>query len=507
MGEVVLSVNNITKRFGSFTANDNISLEVRKGEVLALLGENGAGKSTLMNILCGLYRPTSGEIFIKGHNVTLANSSDAVKHGIGMVHQHFMLIDVMTVFQNIILGKSSDKAVFINRKKLRADIMALSKKYGLSIELDKLISEISVGAQQRVEILKTLWRGAEILILDEPTAVLTNEETQGLFATIRNLTNEGKSVIFISHKLREVMEISDRILVLRHGKLVAEYKPSDVSEQTLANAMVGRQLSESTFDKKIAEGELVLSIKNVFFNEGSKYNGLNNISIDIHRGEIFGIAGVDGNGQSELAQVVAGLSTPESGTVVLKGNKVSVFDPMSIIEEGVSHIPEDRNRMGLIGDMTIQENLIMKVGKHNTFIGRKGWTLKKKNIQAFSQDLCERYDIRCSNTEQLAKDLSGGNQQKVILARELEQRPDLLIAMHPTRGLDVGAAMYIRQRMIEARDRGCAILLVSTDLPEILLMSNRIGVMFEGRLQGVFSGIEPPIEDISYAIAGKQFSH
>jgi ABC-type uncharacterized transport system ATPase subunit len=506
MNKVVLSAKNITKCFGSFTANDKISLNVHKGEVLAILGENGAGKSTLMNILCGLYRPTSGEIFINGNNVVFTNSSDAVRYGIGMVHQHFMLIDVMTALENIILGKSLDKAVFINREKLKSDIVTLSQRYGLNIELDKPISEISVGARQRVEILKVLWRGAEILIFDEPTAVLTDEETHGLFTIIRNLVKEGKSVIFISHKLREVMEISDRILVLRHGKLVGEYKPSEVNEQILANAMVGRQLDKGTYVKKVAKDEQVLAIKNIFFNANSKHNGLNGVSFNIHSGEILGIAGVDGNGQSELVKVITGLLTPESGTIMLKGDQISIFDPMMIIEKGVSHIPEDRNRMGLVGDMTIKENLIMKGGKRHGFTSHNGLTFNKKNIHTFTQNLCERYDIRCNSIEQLVKELSGGNQQKVILARELEQKPDLLIAMHPTRGLDVGAAMYIHDRMIEARDHGCAVLLVSTDLQEILLMSDRIAVMFEGCVQGIFSGIGPPVEDISYAMMGKSFT-
>ncbi|MEL7610760.1 MAG: ABC transporter ATP-binding protein [Bacillota bacterium] len=507
MEDCILKMEHITKVFGSFVANDDISLELNKGEVLTLLGENGAGKSTLMNVLSGLYHPTSGKIYIDGQLCTINSPADAAKLGIGMVHQHFMLIDAMTVFQNIILGMSETgkgKRLFIREKQLRKDIAALSEKYGLDVDFDANIPQISVGAQQRVEILKALWRGANILILDEPTAVLTDQETEGLFSIIRKLTGEGKSVIFISHKLREVIQISDRIMVLRHGKCVGSIDSGEVDEQSLANTMVGRQLVQNQYEKSSERDQILLDMKHIHYNSASKHNGLRDITLAVHKGEIFGIAGVDGNGQSELAQIVTGLIAPDSGSLSVHGKEIGVFSPKLFIENGISHVPEDRNRMGLVGDMTIKENLIMKNKAKDRFTKYKGWGLNKKIIEANAQRLMKKYDIRCTSSEQTAQQLSGGNQQKVILARELEAEPKLLVAAHPTRGLDIGATTYIHDQMISARDQGCAILLISADIAEILLMSDRIAVLYEGSVMGIYDGKNPPIEEISLAMAGRK---
>ena len=504
MAQTLLRMEHITKKFGVFTANRDITLELHRGEVLTLLGENGAGKSTLMNVLCGLYHPTEGRIFLEGREVKFHSPADAVERGIGMVHQHFMLIEAMTVFQNLILGRSQNRAVWIHAAKLREQIGALAEKYGLDIDFDRKITELSVGAQQRVEILKALWRGAEILILDEPTAVLTDEETEGLFAIIRRLQQEGKGVIFISHKLREVMAISDRILVLRRGELVGQIDDlTQTDEQTLANTMVGGQVKTSIFAKRPPQGSPMLKLQEVSFQAQSKHNGLNRVSLELHPGEILGVAGVDGNGQSQLAQVVTGLITPDSGTVELEGAPVSVFDPGRFIDQKISHIPEDRNRMGLVGEMSVRENLMLKDRPDIGFSRWHGWRLNRRVSAAYASSMQEKYDIRCHSMEQPVQSLSGGNQQKVILARELEREPSLLLAAHPIRGLDIGAAAFVHEQLEAARERGCAILLISADLAEILQLADRIAVMYEGRIMGIWDGIDPPLEEISLAMAGK----
>lgn len=506
MNEIVLTMDHITKMFGTFAANDDISLELHKGEVLTLLGENGAGKSTLMNILSGLYQPSSGRIVIDGREVVIHSPADAVKLGVGMVHQHFMLIEAMTVFQNIILGMAPSRGkrkIFVQENKIKKEISTLSAAYGLNVDLDANITEISVGAQQRVEILKALWRGANILILDEPTAVLTDQETEGLFDIIRKLTGEGKSVIFISHKFREVMEISDRIMVLRHGKLVDDVLIGDVDEQTLANTMVGRQLKSREYEKQTHQGEIFLELKDIAYNKDSKHNGVHDINFCIRKGEIFGIAGVDGNGQSELAQIVTGLLTPDEGSLFLDGSQIEIFSPKCFIRHGISHVPEDRNKMGLVGDMNIRENLIMKDKEEGYFSTRRGWGLNKKAISENAERLMNEFDIRCTSTEQMTRQLSGGNQQKVILARELNASPSLLVAVHPTRGLDIGAARFIHDQIVSARDQGCAVLLISADIAEILLLSDHIAVMYEGGIMGVYDGKEPRLEEISLAMAGR----
>ena len=476
---------------------------MRKGEVHTLLGENGAGKSTLMNVLIGLYQPTAGSIYLRGKEVRIESPAQAVRLGIGMVHQHFMLVEAMTVLQNIILGDKRDKDLFIRHDARRKEILELTWRYGLNVDLEARVTDISVGMQQRVEILKALYRGAEILVLDEPTAVLTDIEVEGLYKVIEKLKQEGKSIIFISHKMREVLHVSDRVTILRAGRTIRTLNAAETDGKELANLMIGRELIECDYEKVESAGEPVVELRGVDYNKSSKHNGLSNVSLSVRRGEIVGIAGVDGNGQSQLSQIVTGVIEAEAGEVVLKGAKVAHFTPADFIERGVSHIPEDRNRMGLVGNMTVQENLLLKSTQKCEFCNLNGWQLKKKAMRAHAERLRAQYDIRCQSTEQEIRSLSGGNQQKVILARELEARPDLLVAVHPTRGLDIGATRYVRDVMIAARDQGCAVLLISADFDEILQMSDRILVMFEGKIMGEYSGKQPPIQAISLAMAGK----
>ena len=500
----MLRMEHISKRFGSFYANKDITLTVNRGEVLTLLGENGAGKSTLMNILIGLYQPTEGKIFLEGKEVRIESPSQAVKLGIGMVHQHFMLVEAMTVFDNIILGDKHAKGLFIDRAARRKEIEELSAKYGLDVQLDKLITEISVGEQQRTEILKALYHGAELLVLDEPSAALTDIEVEGLFAIMRKLIGEGKSIIFISHKMREVLHISDRITVLRLGEVVGTVNRADTDGQKLANMMIGKELSESQYEKKDASGaEIVAELESVDYNKEHKHSGVNDMSLKIHRGEIVGIAGVDGNGQTQLAQLITGVIAPQSGSIYLKDKQVAVFDPNAFITDNVSHVPEDRNAQGLIGDMSIAENLVLKATDQPQFSKGHGLLLNKPAIHEYAEEMVKKYDVRCTSTEQTVRSLSGGNQQKVILARELESQPSLLVMAHPTRGLDIGAAGFVHEQMIAARQRGVGILLISADFDEILEMSDRILVCFEGQIMGEYSGKNPPIEEISLGMTGK----
>jgi len=496
-------MENITKRFGDVFANKDINLIINEGEVHTLLGENGAGKSTLMNILVGLYQPTNGNIYIHGNKLKIDSPAKAVKIGIGMVHQHFMLIEAMTVFENIILGTTKDKSIFIKKDVIKKEIVELAEKYDLKVELDKQITEISVGEQQRVEILKALYRGAELLVLDEPTAALTDLEVVGLFEIIRKLTSEKKSIIFISHKMREVLEISDKITILRRGETITTLDRNKTNSEELANLMIGREIVQSEYKKVTKIKEDVMSIEHVDYNKQSKHNGLSDISLTIGKGEIVGIAGVDGNGQSQLAKLITGVISPDNGQVVLKSKKISKFFPENFIKSNVSHIPEDRNKMGLVGNMTIKENIVLKATEKSQFSLGKGLFLKKRAITEYANKMKEKYDIRCDSVEQEARNLSGGNQQKIILAREMEENPELLVAVHPTRGLDIGATRYVHDKMIASRDKGCGVLLISADFDEVLKLSDRIVVMFEGEIVGIFSGENPPINEISLAMAGK----
>ncbi|MCI1209802.1 MAG: ABC transporter ATP-binding protein [Treponema sp.] len=502
-------MEHITKQFGSVYANRDITFSVAEGEVHTLLGENGAGKSTLMNILSGLYQPSDGAIIFNGKKVRIDSPARAVEYGIGMVHQHFMLVEAMTVFENIILGlhrsepAKNKHSIFIKKDTLKKEILSLAEKYGLELDLDKDISEISVGEQQRVEILKVLYRGARLLILDEPTAVLTDTEARGLFKIIRHLTEEHKSVIFISHKMREVLSISDRITILREGQTVGTVLKNETSADELAQLMMGHKLADQTYIKEEKRKDALLEFKHVDYNHLSRHSGLSDICLSVSSGEIVGIAGVDGNGQSQLAQIAAGILKPDGGTINLQKNTVQSFTPSFFIDRHVALIPEDRGRMGLVGAMTIEENLILKDPGNSSFSWGNGFFLNWKKIDRYAEQLKEKYDIRCENINQEVRNLSGGNQQKVILARELDANPDVLIAVHPTRGLDIGAAEYIHDKIIQERDRGCGVLLISADFDEILKLSTRIAVMFEGNIVGIYPGNNPPLEEISLAMSGK----
>lgn len=501
--EYFLKMEGITKKFGEAYANKDVALTIRAGEVHTLLGENGAGKSTLMNILIGLYQPTKGEIFIKGEKVKIDSPAMAVKLGIGMVHQHFMLVEAMTVFENIILGTKKNRSIFINTEERKKEIQALAEQYHLDIELDKPITDISVGAQQRVEILKALYRGAELLILDEPTAALTDLEVQGLFQIIATLIKEKKSVIFISHKMREVLEISDRITILRSGQTIKTIKREEADAASLATIMMGKELVKSAYQKVTETKEEILSLQHVCYKNKSKHNSLNDVSIQINKGEILGIAGVDGNGQSQLAQIITGVLAPESGSMQIHAQAIDHFSPQALIKKKVAHIPEDRNKMGLVGNMSVRENLMLKNLTSPAFSVRKGLYLKKKKMALQAEEWKKQYDIRCQSIEQEVRNLSGGNQQKIILAREIEENPEVLVAVHPTRGLDIGATRYVHDTMVKARDQGCTIVLISADFDEILQLSDRIAVMFEGKIMGIFAGENPPIKEISLAMSGK----
>ncbi|MDR1778269.1 MAG: ABC transporter ATP-binding protein [Clostridiales Family XIII bacterium] len=494
----------ISKQFADFYANKDISFDVRAGEVHTLLGENGAGKSTLMNILFGLYQPTAGRIFYKGEEVKIDSPAHAVRLGIGMVHQHFMLIEAMSAFENIILGDKKQRGLFIDRAARRKEIEALSALYRLEVDLDAQITDMSVGTQQRVEILKALYRGAEVLVLDEPTAVLTDQEAEGLFDVVRRLTDEGKSIIFISHKMREVLKISDRITVLRAGEVVRTVARGEEQAEGLARLMIGRELARSDYPHAKNVGDAVISLESVSYNKESKHAGVRGISLAVRRGEIVGIAGVDGNGQSQLAQIMTGVLAPDEGQVALMGKPVGKFTVKTFLGERVAHVPEDRTHMGLFGGMNVRENILIKQAQAESFSAARGLFLKKDAMRRYTDEMREKYDIRCDSLDQEIRNLSGGNQQKVILARELEDKPDLLVAVHPTRGLDIGATRFVHDAMIEARENGGGILLISSDLDEILEMSDRILVLFEGEVMGEFDGVNPPIDEISLALAGNR---
>nr|WP_239574024.1 ABC transporter ATP-binding protein [Enterococcus ureilyticus] len=493
-------MRNITKQFGTFKANDNINLTVRPGEIHALLGENGAGKSTLMNILSGLLEPTSGEIFMNGSKVSINGPTTANHLGIGMVHQHFMLVDAFTVTENIVLGSEPTKVGILDRKKATAEIKRVSEQYGLSVDPGAYIRDISVGAQQRVEILKTLYRGADVLIFDEPTAVLTPQEIDELIDIMRGLVQEGKSIILITHKLDEIKKVADRCTVIRRGQSIDTVNVRDVSSQQLADMMVGRSVSFKT-EKKIAEPkEVVLSIKDLVVKESRGLEAVKGLSLDVRAGEVVGIAGIDGNGQTELIQALTGLRKADSGSVELRGEVITNKHPRAITEAGVGHVPEDRHKYGLILDMSLAENIALQT-YYKKPLSNTG-VLNYKQINSYARRLIEEYDVRTVNELVPAKALSGGNQQKAIIAREIDRDPDLLIVSQPTRGLDVGAIEYIHKRLIEQRDKEKAVLVVSFELDEILNVSDRIAVIHAGKIVGIVDPKETTENELGLLMAG-----
>ncbi|HEW1369551.1 ABC transporter ATP-binding protein [Streptococcus pneumoniae] len=498
--ENVIEMRDITKVFGGFVANDKINLHLRKGEIHALLGENGAGKSTLMNMLAGLLEPTSGEIAVNGQVVNLDSPSKAASLGIGMVHQHFMLVEAFTVAENIILGSELTKNGVLDIAGASKEIKALSERYGLAVDPSAKVADISVGAQQRVEILKTLYRGADILIFDEPTAVLTPSEIDELMAIMKNLVKEGKSIILITHKLDEIRAVSDRVTVIRRGKSIETVEIVGATNADLAEMMVGRSVSFKTEKQASKPKEVVLSIKDLVVNENRGVPAVKNLSLDVRAGEIVGIAGIDGNGQSELIQAITGLRKVESGSIELKGDSIVGLHPRQITELSVGHVPEDRHRDGLILEMMISENIALQTYYKEPH--SKNGILNYSNITSYAKKLMEEFDVRAASELVPAAALSGGNQQKAIIAREIDRDPDLLIVSQPTRGLDVGAIEYIHKRLIEERDNGKAVLVVSFELDEILNVSDRIAVIHDGKIQGIVSPETTNKQELGVLMAG-----
>lgn len=478
----ILRMVSISKYFGTLAANEDVNLEVEKGEIHSLLGENGAGKSTLMNILYGLYQPDKGEIFFEDKKLNLKSSKDAIDLGIGMIHQHFMLVPVHTVLENIIMGMRKEKGLIIKEEKLKKEISKIAKKYGMEISLDSKVSDLSVGEQQRVEIVKALYRGAKLLIMDEPTAVLTPQETEELFTTLRKMADDGMSIILITHKLKEVMFVCDRVTVLRDGKVTRTIHTKDTNELELAKFMIGRELVAMEKNHECCIGGPVLELKDVSYEVEKGVKALNDISLRVCAGEVLGIAGVDGNGQRELAEVIVGLMNATSGTILLEGEDIKGKTIGEIIKKGVGYIPEDRHKRGLVLDFSVCENLILKDYYKEPF--RKKVFFDFNTINKHADHMISKYSIKTPGRHAEAKKLSGGNQQKVVVAREIYKSPKLLIAVQPTRGVDIGASEFIHQEIIKAKEQGTAVLLISTELSEINLLSDRIAVIYKGSIVG-----------------------
>jgi general nucleoside transport system ATP-binding protein len=495
----LLELRSITKRFPGVVANDHVGFDLVKGEVHALLGENGAGKSTLVNILYGLYHPDEGEILLDGNPVRIGSPSDAIDLGIGMVHQHFMLIPVMTVAENIVLATEPRKGPFLDLPRAEKRVRDLSKEFGLAVRPDARVASIGVGMQQRAEILKALYRGAEILILDEPTAVLTPQEASELFAIIRSLQADGKSIIFITHKLNEVLEIADRITVLRQGKRIDTVPRAGATREALARLMVGRDVVLRVEKPPAQPGEGLLEVDDLTVVDERGLEAVRGVSFEVKAGEIVGIAGVDGNGQSELIDALTGLRRPSDGRILAAGRDITTAGPRECLDHGVGHIPEDRQLRGLVLDFTLAENLALHDFRTEPD-SKWGWLYPGRLIERADR-LLKEFDVRGGRPQSVAAALSGGNQQKVVIAREVSRNPRILVAAQPTRGLDVGAIEFVHSRLVQERDEGRAILLLSFELDEIRSLSDRILVMYEGRIVGEY----PPTvseEDLGIAMTG-----
>ncbi len=497
----VIEMLNITKEFPGIRANDNITLQLKRGEIHALLGENGAGKSTLMSVLFGLYQPEKGEIRKNGEVVKINNPNDATALGIGMVHQHFKLVDVFTVMDNIVLGAETTKMGFLQKKAARKKVEEISKKYGLSVDLDAKIENITVGMQQRVEILKMLYRDNDILIFDEPTAVLTPQEIDELMATMKGFAAEGKSILFITHKLNEIMAVSDRVTVLRKGKYVGTVETKNTNKQELSNMMVGRPVQLEVDKTEAKPAETILSVRSLCVPSAlGKKNAVNNVSFDVRAGEIVCIAGIDGNGQTELVYGLTGLEKSNGGKVTLCGKDIS---KASIKTRGanMSHIPEDRHKHGLVLDFTLEQNMVLQ--RYNEPQFQKLGFIKNDAVREYSDALIEQYDVRSGQGSiTVARSMSGGNQQKAIIAREVDRDKSLIVAVQPTRGLDVGAIEYIHGQLVAERDRGKAILLVSLELEEVMSLSDRILVMYEGEIVGELDPKKTTVSELGLYMAG-----
>lgn len=496
-----LHMENIVKTFPGVVANDRVNFDVRHGEIHALLGENGAGKSTLMNILYGLYQPDSGQVYLNEKPVTIHSPDDAIAKGIGMVHQHFMLVPPLSVIENVILGLPGDNGILLNHQVARDNILKISHTYGLEVDPDALVWTLSVGNQQRVEIIKALYRGAKLLILDEPSAVLTPQEIEGLFEVMRRLVSTGEnSIIFISHKLDEVMEISDRVTVLRDGTAVETVNTKDTSKAKLARLMVGREVLFRLDKPPIQTGQTVLDIQKLGVNNDRHLPAIRNLSLQVHKGEIVGLAGVDGNGQKELAEAIAGLRPAQGGSIRISGRDTTHLNSGDLLHFNMAYIPEDRHREGLVLGFTLSENMIARNFRRSPI---SAWgLLNYQAIKSLAKKLIERFDVRTPSADVTAKTLSGGNQQKVVVARELAENPDLIIAAHPTRGLDVGATEFVENQLLEQRSRGAAILYISTELEEIFNLSDRIAVIHRGEIMGIVRPTEVTPEELGLMMAG-----
>ena len=505
MSEYAIEMLNITKKFPGIIANDNITLQLKKGEIHALLGENGAGKSTLMSVLFGLYQPEEGEIRKDGVKVEIKDPNDANDLGIGMVHQHFKLVECFSVLDNIILGVETTKAGFLKKDEARKKIVELSEKYGLYVDPDATVEDITVGMQQRTEILKMLYRDNEILIFDEPTAVLTPQEISELMQIMRNLAAEGKSILFITHKLAEIMQVSDRCTVLRKGKYVGTVETKNTSAEELSAMMVGRDVNFVVEKEDATPGDVVLEINNMTVaSKRHKNNAVNNVSLKVHRGEIVCIAGIDGNGQTEFVYGLTGLEPVKSGTITMDGKDITHAKIRDRLTGGMSHIPEDRHKHGLVLDYTLEDNIVLQRYFEPEFTNKAGF-LKRKPIREYANKLIEQYDIRSGQGPVTpARSMSGGNQQKAIVAREIDKNPELLVAVQPTRGLDVGAIEYIHKQLVASRDAGKAVLLVSLELDEVMSVSDRILVMFEGEIVGEFDPKTVTVEELGLYMAGSK---
>ncbi len=503
MSDYIIEMLNITKEFPGIIANDNITLRLKKGEIHALLGENGAGKSTLMSVLFGMYEPEKGEIRKNGKVVKIKNPKDATKLNIGMVHQHFKLVDVFSVLDNIILGSETVKLGFLQKKKARKKVQELSDKYGLSVDLDSKIENITVGMQQRVEILKMLYRENEILIFDEPTAVLTPQETGELLKIMRSFRDEGKSILFITHKLDEIMSVCDRVTVLRKGKYIGTVDTKDTTKQQLSEMMVGRPVELTVQKEKSVPDRDVLTVENLTVASKNNKNKpvVNNVSFTARSGEILCIAGIDGNGQTQLIEAVTGLCKTQNGKIYLEGEEITDLSVKERNDKGISHIPEDRHKHGLILDFTLKDNFVLHSYKEKRF--QNMGFIKKDAVKSYAERLISDYDVRSGEgADTTARAMSGGNQQKAVIGRELDRNKPLIIAVQPTRGLDVGAIEYIHAQIVKKRDEGKAVLLVSLELDEVMSLSDRILVMYEGEIVGEFSPDDITVSELGLYMAG-----
>lgn len=502
--QYAVEMRNISKYFGSFCALDKVDLQVEKGTIHALLGENGAGKSTLMNVLYGLYKAEIGEILINGEKVDVKNPNVAIQHGIGMVHQHFMLIDTFTVTQNVMLGMEKTKGLgMLDQDTVKKEIMELSRRYNLVVDPDAKIHDISVGMQQRVEIIKALYRGAEILILDEPTAVLTPQEIKELIEIMKMLINDGKTIIIITHKLAEIKSSAEKCTIIRRGKYIDTVNVDGASIQDLASMMVGREVNLGVEKAPCKSGEVVFEIEDLVVKDARGIVKVNGLNLDVRRGEVMAIAGVDGNGQSELVEALTGLRKAEKGKVRINGNDIFNKSPREVFKSKVSNIPEDRQKHGLVMDFTVAENMVIENYATPEF-SNKG-ILKSNKIVEFTKSLIKEFDIRPDDCEEtFSRDLSGGNQQKVIIAREITNDPDLLIAVQPTRGLDVGAIEFVHKSLIEQRDNNKAVLLVSFEIEEVMNVADRIAVIYEGKIVKVLDCNKEDVNEttLGYLMAG-----